>query len=228
MFLKPFRFMMASMQQHQLNCKEIHPVKTAALITRAAMISVLTATSAVISLASAPAFSATASVTALSASEAGTLTFMREEEKLARDVYTNFYQLWRANVFYNISLSEQQHMDTMKKMLDKYKLPDPVLPTVGSFSDPALQSLYNTLLASGSKTLIDGLKVGATIEEVDMVDLQKAIDGTTHTDLKTAYQNLMEGSKSHLRAFVGELSKQGVTYTPQYISQELFNAIIGI
>jgi hypothetical protein len=220
--------MMTSMQQPLLICKENHPVKAASLITRAAMISVLATTSAVVSLVSTPAFSATSTVTALSASEAKTLTFMREEEKLARDVYTNLYQLWRAEVFYNISLSEQQHMDTMKKMLDKYKLPDPALPTVGLFSDSGLQALYNTLLASGSKTLIDGLKVGATIEEVDMVDIQRAIDGTTHTDLKTAYQNLMEGSKSHLRAFVGELSKQGVTYTPQYISQELFNAIIGI
>ncbi len=228
MFVKPLRFMMASMQQTKFICKEILLVKTVHLFTQAAMISILATTSAMVTLVSAPAFAATSTVTTLSASEAKTLTFMREEEKLARDVYTNLYQLWRAEVFYNISLSEQQHMDTMKKMLDKYKLPDPALPTVGLFSDSGLQALYNTLLASGSKTLIDGLRVGATIEEVDMVDIQHAIDGTTHTDLKTAYQNLMEGSKSHLRAFVGELSKQGVTYTPQYISQELFNAIIGI
>ena len=217
MFLKRLKPMMTSMQQTKFICKDIHPVKAASLITRAAMISVLATTSAMVSLASAPAFAATSTVTTLSSSEAKTLTYMREEEKVARDVYTNLYQLWRADVFYNISLSEQQHMDTMKKMLDKYKLPD-----------PALQALYNTLLASGSKTLIDGLKVGATIEEVDMVDIQHAIDGTTHTDLKTAYQNLMEGSKNHLRAFVAELSKQGVTYTPQFISQELYNAIIGI
>ena len=32
----------------------------------------------------------------------------------------------------------------------------------------------------------------------------------------------------HLRAFVGELSKQGVTYTPQFISQEFYDAIMGI
>lgn len=201
-------------------------MKAASLITRAAMISVLATTSAVASLVSTPAFSATSTVTALTPSEAKTLTFMREEEKLARDIYTNLYQLWRAEVFYNISLSEQKHMDTMKKKLDKYKLPDPVLPTVGAFSDPDLQALYNTLLARGSVTLIDGLKVGATIEEVDMIDIQEAIDNTTHVDLKTAYQNLLEGSKSHLRAFVSALGAQGVTYTPQYISQEFFEAIM--
>lgn len=201
-------------------------MNTARLITKAAMISVLATTSAAVSLVSTPAFSATSTVTALSASEAKTLTYMREEEKLARDVYANLYQLWRADVFYNISLSEQTHMDTMKKMLDKYRLPDPALPTVGAFSDPGLQALYDSLITSGSRSLVEGLKVGATIEEVDMVDIQFAIDGTTHVDLKTAYQNLMEGSKNHLRAFVGALSAQGVTYTPQFLSQELFDAII--
>lgn len=226
MFLKPIRSMMASMQQLLLICKEIHPVKAASLITRAAMISVLASTSAMVSMISTPVFAAASRVTALTPSEARTLTFMREEEKLARDIYTNLYQLWRAEVFYNISLSEQKHMDTMKKKLDKYKLPDPVLPTVGAFSDPELQALYNTLLARGSVTLIDGLKVGATIEEVDMIDIQEAIDSTTHVDLKTAYQNLLEGSKNHLRAFVSTLGAQGVTYTPQYISQEFFEAIM--
>lgn len=203
-------------------------MKTAHLITKAAMISILATTSAVVSLVSTPAFAATSTVTALSTSEAKTLTYMREEEKVARDVYSNMYQLWRAAVFNNIASSEQQHMDTMKKMLDKYGLPDPALPTVGAFSDPGLQSLYNTLLAAGSKSYIDGLKVGATIEEVDMVDIQRAIDGTTHTDLKTAYQNLMEGSKNHLRAFVSTLQAQGVSYTPQFISQELFDAIMSM
>jgi hypothetical protein len=36
----------------------------------------------------------------------------------------------------------------------------------------------------------------------------------------------MEGSKNHLRAFVKELSKQGVTYEPFYLGQEEFNNII--
>jgi hypothetical protein len=71
------------------------------------------------------------------------------------------------------------------------------------------------------------LYAGATIEEIEMIDIQHAIDITTHRDLLRAYQNLLEGSKNHLRAFVRALAAQGITCVPQYISQELYDAIIG-
>lgn len=163
----------------------------------------------------------------LSSEEAAMLTYMREEEKMARDVYLKMFEIWGAAIFSNIAGSEQRHMDTMKKMLDKYRLPDPVQPAIGVFTNPALQEKYDELVDSGSKSYLDGLYAGATIEEIDMVDIQHALDGTSRLDLKTAYQNLLEGSKNHLRAFVGALAGQGVTYDPQFISQELYDAIIG-
>lgn len=75
-------------------------------------------------------------------------------------------------------------------------------------------------------SLVKALKVGALIEETDMVDLQHAIDVTTQVDVVNAYQSLMEGSKNHLRAFVGALAAQGITYSPQVISQDWFDAIM--
>ncbi|NOR49491.1 MAG: DUF2202 domain-containing protein, partial [Desulfuromonadales bacterium] len=146
--------------------------------------------------------------TALSEPEAEMLTFMREEEKLARDVYIEMFESWDAVIFSNIADSEQQHMDTLKKMIDKYDLPDPVLAGLGQFTNEDLQEKYNELVDAGSISYIDGLYVGATIEELDMVDIQHAIDVTSHIDIITAYQNLLEGSKSHLRAYVGVLEKQ--------------------
>ncbi len=168
-----------------------------------------------------------ASAATLSADEAVMLTYMREEEKLARDVYLTMYDLWGAVTFSNIATSEQQHTDTMKKMLDKYRLPDPALPGIGLFTDLYLQQKYNELVALGSQSYVNGLYAGATIEEIDMIDIQHAIDITTRPDLITAYQNLLDGSKNHLRAFVGDLAVQGITYTPQFISQEFYDSIIG-
>ena len=164
----------------------------------------------------------------LSAIEAEMLTFMREEEKLARDAYIAMYQRWGAATFSNISKSEQTHMDTLKKKLDKYQLPDPVQPALGVFTNADLQVKYDQLVANGLSSLTDGLYVGATIEEIDMIDIQHAIDITTHLDVINAYQNLLEGSKNHLRAYVSALAAQGVTYEPQFISKELYNAIIGL
>ncbi|MBL0226761.1 MAG: DUF2202 domain-containing protein [Geobacteraceae bacterium] len=166
--------------------------------------------------------------TALSGDEAEMLTFMREEEKLARDVYIALYQKWGVVTFSNISKSEQTHMDTLKKKLDKYLLPDPAQPVLGVFTNSDLQAKYDQLIATGSQSLIDGLSVGATIEEIDMIDIQHAIDVTTHLDMITSYQNLLEGSKNHLRAYVKALAAHGVTYSPQLISLELYNAIIGL
>jgi hypothetical protein len=168
------------------------------------------------------------SITDLSAYETAALSYMREEEKLARDVYLVMFEYWGADIFTKIAGSEQQHMDTMKTKLDKYGLPDPALPYNGLFTDAYLQGKYDELVEIGANSLTDGLRVGATIEEIDMVDIQHAIDVTNHIDVVVAYQNLLEGSKSHLRAYVNTLAKQGDIYVPQYINQELFDAIMGL
>ena len=167
-------------------------------------------------------------ITQLSDEEVVELTFMREEEKLARDVYLLMHDLWSASIFDRIATSEQRHMDTMKKMLDKYGLPDPALPAQGEFDDDFLQLKYYELTDKGDNSYIDGLEVGAFIEELDMIDIQEAIDVTTHVDVVNAYQHLLEGSKDHLRAFVRALEAQGVIYTPLLISQEFFDAIMGL
>lgn len=164
----------------------------------------------------------------LNADEVAALTYMREEEKLARDVYLIMYEYWGAETFEQIAVSEQQHMDIMETKLDKYDLPDPALPGIGKFTDPYLQKKYAELVEIGAESLIQGLYVGATIEEIDMVDIQHAIGVTKHLDIVVAYQNLLEGSKNHLRAYVRAFSAQGGTYEPQYISQELFDAIMGL
>jgi hypothetical protein len=160
--------------------------------------------------------------------EVSYLNFTREEEKLARDVYMLMYETWNAEIFARIAVSEQQHMDTMLKMLDKYGLTDPASAERGIFNNVELQGLYDFLVAKGDDSFIDGLEVGVIIEETDIVDLQEAIAFTDHVDLVTAYEHLIEGSKNHLRAFVDTLEKQGVTSEPQVISQELFDAIIDI
>lgn len=164
-------------------------------------------------------------LTPLSGEEAAMLTYMREEEKLARDVYLLMYELWDTAIFSQIAESEQKHMDSMLKKLDKYGLPDPAL-TVGDFTNDVLQSKYDELTEIGNDSYVAGLDVGATIEEIDMIDIQYAIDVTTHVDVVTSYEKLLEGSKNHLRAYVGALATQGVTYVPKYISQELFDAIM--
>ncbi len=61
----------------------------------------------------------------LTAAEEEGLLFMREEEKLARDVYLVLFDKWGLRVFENIAESEQRHMDAVLYLLGKYGLDDP-------------------------------------------------------------------------------------------------------
>lgn len=162
----------------------------------------------------------------LSADEAASLLFMREEEKLARDVYNTLYTTWGIQTFSNITSSEQQHMDQIKLLLDRYALTDPALAP-GKFTDPALQTLYTQLIARGNLSPDDALKVGAAIEEIDILDLQTRMAQTDNADIQWVYTNLMKASYNHLRAYTNILSQQtGETYQPQYLSAEQYQTII--
>ena len=170
----------------------------------------------------------TVAVTPLDAEEANTLLWMREEEKVARDVYVNLYKLWRKPVFRRIANSEQRHFEAVGAKIELYGLTDPAQPAIGQFTNTDLQAMYDQLLASGGTSYIQALLVGATIEDVDIRDLQAAIEATDEAALKTTYRNLLEGSKNHLRAFVELLQDLGVTYSPQYIDPVLYDAIVGV
>lgn len=153
-------------------------------------------------------------ITTLTTEEIQYLTLMREEEKLARDVYDVLYQKWGLRVFDNISDSEQKHMDAVLKMLNKYDIDDPALGP-GNFSDESgLQGVYDDLIDKGNLSVIDALKVGVDIEMLDIEDLEEALDNTrdTLTDIETVYNNLMDGSHRHLDAFQTNLEKRGVIY----------------
>jgi len=162
----------------------------------------------------------------LSDFEKNSLLFMREEEKLAHDVYQRLYEKWQARVFTNIARSEQQHTSMIGKLINKYNLTDPYQDEVGVFTNPELQQLFHELVAAGSTSLIDAYKVGATIEDLDIYDLLTALEAIDNLDMRVVYQNLMKGSRNHLRSFYRLLSENGVTYVAQYISPELLEKIV--
>ncbi len=140
----------------------------------------------------------------LTQDEIDDLVYMREEEKLARDVYIALYEEWGLTIFSNISKSEQTHMDAIKTLLDRYGRPDPV-QGVGVFTNGDLQELYNELIDKGFLSVTDALEVGVIIEETDIADLEAALARTTHKDIIRVYTNLKAGSLNHLQAFNSQL-----------------------
>ncbi len=129
------------------------------------------------------------------------ILYMREEEKLARDVYLVMYDLWGANIFANISDSEQRHMDAIKNLITRYDLTDPVVDKIGEFTNPDLKELYDDLIETGEVSLEEALKVGVEIEELDIADLEQALTETDKRNIERVFQNLLNGSNNHLDAF---------------------------
>ena len=171
----------------------------------------------------------------LSEQEIEDLTFMREEEKMARDVYADLYQYYKERgtemiVLANITRSEQRHMDAILNRLDKYQLEDPAADLEhGEFDNPVLADVYRNLVSdseanqailnepsSGGKVSPEAaLYVGAWIEERDMIDIMHAIANTSRADIVGTYTSLLCGSREHLRAFVKLLGADD--YQPQLL-----------
>jgi len=136
------------------------------------------------------------------------LTYMREEEKLARDVYLHLHNIWGSRIFDNISASEQTHMDAIKTLLDRYGLDDPAAGNdPGVFDNSDLQALYTELIGGGSESLTAALKVGVFIEMTDIDDLNEGMDTTDRRDIDKVYSNLLQGSLNHWDAFCSNLEK---------------------
>lgn len=156
------------------------------------------------------------------------ILFMREEEKLARDVYIYLYEIFPLRPFLNISKSEQAHMDAIKYLIDTYELEDPVGENPeGVFQNEELQQLYDELIETGSTSREEALKAGALIEEVDIIDLRTELEEIAENeDVIRVFENLCTASERHLRAFVRVLKLYDVEYRPVLLSDEEFDRIL--
>jgi hypothetical protein len=159
--------------------------------------------------------------------EIESLLYMREEEKMARDVYLSLGKKWNTRIFDNISSAEQTHMDAMLLLLNKYGIQDPVgNNAIGVFINQKLQALYNQLVLQGEQSSFEAFKTGATIEDLDIYDFNNALSFVHSLDIKMVYGNLVRASGNHLRAFYRNILRSGGVYVPQYISQSDFDSII--
>jgi hypothetical protein len=158
--------------------------------------------------------------------ELQTLLHMKEEEKLARDVYTVFYGKWKIPVFSNISKAETTHLNAVIFLLKDYGEDYTKVKEPGVFEDPKFQELYDQLVSKASVSVGESYKAGALIEEMDIKDLTEQLNVVSNENIKLVFENLRKGSRNHLRAFNRRLAFLGQTYEPQYISKEEFSLII--
>jgi len=154
------------------------------------------------------------------------IILMREEEKLAHDVYQFLYEKWELNIFSNILGAETRHFNAMGYLIESFDLEDPAFEEPGRFRNKELQSLYDSLTTQGSESLIAALQTGAYIEEVDIQDLQQLIENTADETILPVYQSLLRASGNHLRAFTGQLANRNQSYAPSILSVSDYQLIL--
>ncbi len=166
------------------------------------------------------------SIDSLTDNDLETLQFLLEEEKMARDVYSLLGDEFGIQIFKNISNSEQKHMDFILETMNAYNI-DPIYSIdAGEFINTEIQNLYNTLTNNGMNSPVDALIVGATIEDLDIYDLDQNIASIINETLIQLYAKLKCGSENHMRAFAENLQNHQSNYSPQYISQSQYNDIL--
>ncbi|MBF0621348.1 MAG: DUF2202 domain-containing protein [Magnetococcales bacterium] len=155
------------------------------------------------------------------------LLYMREEEKLARDVYQQLFQHWKLTLFSSIARAEQRHMNAVGQLITRFSLPDPVGTNgIGVFQHQKLATLYSDLMARGKRSITEALRVGALIEEIDILDLEAGLKTTNQPDIQRVFRNIQRGSTNHLRTFAHGLELRGEIYQPIKLTKDSFNAIL--
>lgn len=167
-----------------------------------------------------------AQVTPLTTQEIEDLQFLREEEKLARDVYTHAYNLYGVNIFNNIASSKQRHTNSVLELMNRYEVEDIATATLGDFTDSELGQLYTALIARVETSEAQAYAVSATIEDLDIYDLDLKATQTQNSELQNLYANLKCGSKNHMRSFTKKLTSLDLTYTPEYIDAAQYTEIL--
>ena len=74
--------------------------------------------------------------------------------------------------------------------------------------------------------MVDALTVGATVEDLDIKDLQTLMAEADNEDILAVYQNLIKGSRNHMRAFTRMLNRNGGSYEAQFITEAEYEEII--
>jgi hypothetical protein len=155
------------------------------------------------------------------------LLYLYQEEKVARDVYAELYDLYGLRTFDNISSSEQKHMDAVEYLLEEYGFDySNISNEKGVYQLPELQELYDEQIEKSSSSIINAIEVGATIEDLDIFDLDEMLSKNYDDEIERVLNNLKKGSENHMRAFIRQLNKYNESYNPQYISEEYFKSII--
>ena len=169
-----------------------------------------------------PAFDSTADLTA---DEIEFIYAVREDEKVARDLYFSFFGTFGLKPFENIGKAEDNHIKATEKLFDYYEIDYPALSENGKFENAIRQKLFDSLLLKGTPEL-EAFKVMAMLEESNIVEYGEVLKTIANPNIKIVIENLARASANHFKAAIRQITALGGTYTPAIMTQEQYEAVI--
>ncbi|MDU0315341.1 DUF2202 domain-containing protein [Phycicoccus sp. M110.8] len=139
---------------------------------------------------------------------AGQLTQLREEERMARDLYTRLASSSGEQLFVRIATAEQRHLDSVEALMRGRGM-DPAAAgtSAGTYAVPALQAAYDRWLARGTASDQAAYAVGVELEKRDIADLRSLAVPTGDSAYRVV-SALLAGSEHHLTAFTKAVNGQ--------------------
>jgi len=163
----------------------------------------------------------------LGADEQRDLQRIREQRKLARDLYWDLAKHWGSLVLVRLGAAEQAHLNALDTLLDHYDLSDPVAgPAVGESGDPKFHALHAQIVEVGHRSEMAASQAGLLVEEMSLSDLAAARARTRRPEIAAVYDDLLRDSRNHLRALFRQMQRFEGEYVPQSLSLSDFEAIV--
>jgi len=158
--------------------------------------------------------------------EAWQVTWMYDQEKLARDLANKFLSRWGDPEFLTTAAAEQRHMDELLAVMNLYGL-DPLIQTDtdGEFGDERHSDAFSSLMSRGWQSQRDAYIAAAYLEEWDIQEFTASIADSGETRLTEVYSWLLAGAREQLRFLVSRVLGHGSSYEAQILSQSEVDAI---
>ncbi|MEO8513275.1 MAG: DUF2202 domain-containing protein [Ignavibacteria bacterium] len=149
-----------------------------------------------------------------------------QEEKMAYDLYGEFYERWSLSVFSKVQQREAKHVWCVERIMDNYGFKYKSNTKAGLYSDKEIQKIYDELSVNGCISDLAALEAAAFIKEKYIYELRESIRYQEDEYIVKVIFLMESAAQSHLRAFVNSIRLSGSDYNPVFLSEDEFSHIM--
>jgi hypothetical protein len=149
-----------------------------------------------------------------------------QEEKMAYDLYGEFYERWSLSVFNKVQQRDAKHVWCVERIMDNYGFDYNTNANSGSYPDREIQKIYDDLTVKGCISDLAALEAAAFIKEKYISVLRERIRYQEDEYVVKVIFLMESAAQTHLRAFVNSIRLSGSDYSPVLLTDDEFSNIM--